>query len=184
MTIAMEEAPESFGQVVMLYINCKVNGHPVKAFVDSGPSCSRSPLPFLPPWSRAAGTRFREGPGGPESPAGTQLAAKRCRQPCQFREEPSGGRVAGLRWPLGRVPAEQGGTFSTGHALLAGAQMTIMSQACAERCNIMRLVDRRWAGIARGVGTQKIIGRVHLGKYSGGRLRNTFPRRSLASGRE
>ena len=34
----------------------------------------------------------------------------------------------------------------------SGAQSTIMSVGCAERCGVTRLIDTRWSGQARGVG--------------------------------
>lgn len=44
----------------------------------------------------------------------------------------------------------------------SGAQTTIMSAACSEKCHINRLIDTRWAGYAKGVGVQRIIGRIHM----------------------
>ncbi|CDR93886.1 hypothetical protein, conserved [Babesia bigemina] len=43
-----------------------------------------------------------------------------------------------------------------------GAQETVMSLECAQRCNLLSLVDRRYHGVAVGVSQSRIVGKIHL----------------------
>mmetsp|Transcript_39792 Transcript_39792/g.84826 ORF Transcript_39792/g.84826 Transcript_39792/m.84826 type:complete len:158 (-) Transcript_39792:515-988(-) len=43
-----------------------------------------------------------------------------------------------------------------------GAQMTVMNVKCAQRCNLLHLVDKRFKGVAAGVGVAALHGRVHM----------------------
>lgn len=67
---------------------------------------------------------------------------------------------------MGRVLMLYVGTKVNGKSLQvfvdSGAQNTILSSECAERLDLLHLVDERFAGIAVGVGTGKILGRIHV----------------------
>lgn len=52
----------------------------------------------------------------------------------------------------------------------SGAQSTIISKSLAQKCNIFRLIDRRFAGVAQGVGTARILGRIHMASVQFGSL--------------
>lgn len=45
----------------------------------------------------------------------------------------------------------------------------VVSLECARRCHLESLVDHRFAGIAKGVGSAKILGRIHLAQMKVGR---------------
>ena len=42
-----------------------------------------------------------------------------------------------------------------------GAQTTIISENLAKKCGLFNLCDTRYSGIAKGVGTSKILGVIH-----------------------
>eukprot|EP00494_Astrolonche_serrata_P023899 UN24157 len=57
------------------------------------------------------------------------------------------------------------------HAFVdSGAQNTILSEKIAKKTGLLRLVDQRYASVARGVGQARILGKVHMAQVKFGKL--------------
>ncbi|KAK5062563.1 hypothetical protein LTR84_004636 [Exophiala bonariae] len=50
-----------------------------------------------------------------------------------------------------------------------GNQVTIITLPTAQKCKVAALIDKRYAGTARGVGTAEILGRIHFAQIQIGR---------------
>ena len=50
-----------------------------------------------------------------------------------------------------------------------GAQMTVMSLECCQKCKLGALIDQRFRGVAAGVGVARIAGRVNMATLRFGR---------------
>ena len=42
------------------------------------------------------------------------------------------------------------------------SNQSLVNSTFAEKCGLMHLLDKRWTGIAKGVGSAKILGRIHI----------------------
>ncbi len=125
----------------------EVNDFPLKAFIDSGAQVGRRDG-----WA-GRGCEFGVACKSKltvDSGRSITSIAQKCRRP----------QMTPL--PLMHRPLQPAPTSSRleHHAAANGSslQMTIMSRSCAERCNLLRLMDRRFAGMAVGVGSAKILG--------------------------
>lgn len=126
----------------MLYVDMEINGVPVKAFVDSGAQMSIMTEVRVEQWV--------------------------CRR--VFVELHAVERVSGkahtVAWISKASTAHTRLTFYSHNRVSRQAQHTLIyasltSQDFASKCHIGHLVDKRFQGMAVGVGQSKIIGKVH-----------------------